>query len=267
MILHYFMTFCPKMDAERTERIRGKVRVGRCLYDRSGKRTDPSYPDFEPIIVLTKSSQYGSLGPYELWTKDGINMENKWQASKVYLQVPSSLQRYSRYDNTVIWEHPAETHAVVEKDGNLTILPSYAKWRAKLMKNKYAVRYPVGFDHRHKCICAIEEDENGKLIPQPLDYIEARKRIYVRTYEELARGKPQFKELQEKLKVGRNLLILEVDGPHQESLDYYKEKYGVSDDFIQNGTMLATTENLDIMLNDPKHPYGHGYCLARMLIE
>jgi hypothetical protein len=251
--------------------VKGQVRVGRCLYDKSGKRTDPSYPGFEPIIVLTKSSQYGSLGPYELWDEKGVNMENKHQSFKLYLEVPATIQRYSRYDQKIIWEHPAEKHAerVTQSDGtqSLNILPAYLKWRQKLKENKYAVRYPVGFNHRHKCICALDEDENGKLIPEPLDYIEGRKRIYVQTYEKLACEKPQFKELQQKLARGINLLIIEVDLPHEESLGYYKERYGVSDSFIERGTMIATNENLDIMLNDAKHPYGHGYCLARMLIN
>ncbi|AEX61932.1 hypothetical protein c7_R1070 [Megavirus courdo7] len=29
--------------------------------------------------------------------------------------------------------------------------------------------------------------------------------------------------------------------------------------------MLVTDENLAIMLHDPKHPFGHGYCLAMAL--
>jgi len=55
--------------------------------------------------------------------------------------------------------------------------------------------------------------------------------------------------------------------PHQESMDYYKQTYNVSDDFIENGTMLATEENLMLMMVDPKHPFGHGYCLAMALLD
>ena len=69
------------------------------------------------------------------------------------------------------------------------------------------------------------------------------------------------------LKEGKNLLILEVDGPHQESLPYYQATYHVNDKFIENHTMLATTDNLNIMLNDTKHSYGHGYVLASCLLE
>jgi hypothetical protein len=78
---------------------------------------------------------------------------------------------------------------------------------------------------------------------------------------------PDFKKLLKKLKSGINLLIIEVDGPHEDHLNYYKEKYGVADDFIQNNTILVTPDNMNIMLNDDKFPFGHGYCLAMALSD
>ena len=77
---------------------------------------------------------------------------------------------------------------------------------------------------------------------------------------------PTFVKLSNWLKAGQNLLIIEIDGPHEESLSYYKDTYNVGDDFIQYNTMLATKDNLDIMLNDSLHSYGHGYCLASCLL-
>lgn len=53
----------------------GEVRVGTRLYN-GGKYYDPSYPGFTPIIVLTKSSKYGSLGPYVLRDEKGRIFEN-----------------------------------------------------------------------------------------------------------------------------------------------------------------------------------------------
>jgi hypothetical protein len=99
-----------------------------------------------------------------------------------------------------------------------------------------------------------------------LDYIQARKEIYVPLYLESVIREAKFKKLQEMMKC-ENLLIIEVDGPHSESMPYYKEKYGVNDDFIVDNTVLATKENLEILLNDPKHPFGHGYCLAMALLD
>jgi len=45
-------------------------------------------------------------------------------------------------------------------------------------------------------------------------------------------------DLKKKLNQEINLLIIEVDCAHQKALDYYKKKYNVKDDFIENYTML-----------------------------
>ena len=253
---------------------RGQIRVGRRIYDRNGKYKDPSFPGFTPILVLTKSTAYGSLGPYELFDEKGRNFETMYQFSKVYQRVPTAREFKSRYDRTVIWEHPEEEHVKIEQvqkeDGSVEkvyqILPAYLKWRAKGMKSVHAIRYPVGFNARSQCLFSFAE-ENGKIIREPLNYIEARKKIYAPEYIRLVKKRSQFSELLKRLENGENLLIIEVDGPHQESLNYYKEKYGVEDDFIENDTMLCTQKNLSIMLNDTKHSYGHGYCLADALLE
>ena len=248
---------------------RGEIRVGRCTYDKAGARTDPSFPGFTPIIVLTKSSAYGALGPYELKDEKGEIMENHWQKCKVYATIPASKQTYSRYDKTVIWDHPAETHAIFKREPEATwqVLPAYFAWREKLEKAPKAVRYPVGFNHRHRCLFSLAERSDGVIDPTPLDYIAGRKVIYAPLYERLARKCPLFAKLQVRLNAGESLCVIEVDGPHQEALDYYVEKYGVSRDFIENGTMLATPQNLSIMLNDEKFSYGHGYVLAGALLD
>jgi len=69
-------------------------------------------------------------------------MENIWQFSKVYQEVPAITQRYSRYNDLVIWQHQKEKHL----SENGILLSAYWKWRSKGMNN----RYPVGFHHRKK---------------------------------------------------------------------------------------------------------------------
>lgn len=241
------------------------LRVGRCVYKGvKTPRSDPSYEGFTPIIVLMKGhSKYGELGPYDLVDEKGRIHENIWQFSKVYEKIPKSKQKFSRTTKTIVWDHPAETHI---KDGELT--DEYYKWRKKGMYNKYAVRYPVGFYHRHKCLYALADGADGKVdVDNQLGYIESRKEIYVKEYCRLVKKEPKFKELKARLEKGDNLLIFEVDGPHQESLQFYKNKYKVDDDFIENGTMVANKDNLKIMLNDTKHPFGHGYCLAMAILD
>lgn len=238
------------------------LRVGRRIYDKTGKYKDPFYSNFTPIIVLTKSTAYGSLGPYVLKDDGGRIMENIYQFSKCYREVPAVKLCYSRYDMTTTWDHPAETH--IDSSGNLT--PEYWNWRAKGMYNPFYVRYPPGCENMNKCQYALHQDENGYIIG-PLDYIQSRKQIYLPIYCKLVKKESQFIELKKRLQDGENLLIIEVDGPHQESLDYYKSKYDVDDNFIENSTMLVNRKNIQIMLNDEKHAFGHGYCLAMALLD
>jgi len=192
-------------------------------------------------------------------------MENIWQFCKLYEKVPKTTQKYSRWDPSVIWDHPAETHFIRDPknpdDGELT--PEYFRWRKKGFEAKNAIRYPVGYHHRTKCLCALKEDQ----FDQALNYVESRKQIYLPLYCSMVRQKEQFIELKKRLDQGENLLIIEVDGPHQESLPYYQDKYSVNDNFIDQHSVLATQENLNILLNDEKHPFGHGYCLAMALLD
>lgn len=235
---------------------RGQIRVGRIDYS-GGKPKNPSFENFTPIIVLTKSSPYGSIGPYALKDKHGRIMENIWQFSKVYVSVPQTHEKFSRWDNTVIWQHPAERH--INEDGSLT--KEYWRWRQKGFKCQYAVRYPVGMKHRKTCQYLLKDNSDEKLT-----YIEARKRLYLPVYVHLARQQPQYYELLQRLSQGENLLIIEVDGPHEECLPYYKKYYKVGDDFIVNSTISVTKENMEIMMNDTSYPFGHGYCLAMALL-
>ena len=252
------------------------IRVGRIKYkdDEDNYIPNgiiPSFDNYETIVVMTKSSKYFSLSPYCLKDEQGRIMEQIWQSSKLNIWVPEVKEVYSRWDNRVIWEWPSEYHV---KDGN--IQPNYWKWRAAGLSCKDAVRYPTGqqFYKRNRWHCIIAEipPELDLTIPQalckfiPLDWIEGRKQVYIPNYSRLVQREKQYLELAEKLRNGINLLIVEVDGPHQESLSYYKEKYKVEDNFIQKDTMIANKINLDLMLNDEKHSFGHGYCLAGCLL-
>jgi hypothetical protein len=233
------------------------IRVGRRIYDKQGGFVDPSYPGFEPVLCLTAGTKYGSLSPYCLKDAQGRILENIWQFSKLYAQVPATRAKLNRYSNQVIWQWPAERH--IDAQGNPNA--EYWAWRQAGMAAPHPIRYPVGYNARHQCICAIPEGTTERL-----DYIQSRKRIYWPLYRDMVKSAPQFAELKEKLAQGKNLLIIEVDGPHQESLGHYIEQYGVSADFIENNTVLCNDANLGILLNDPKHPYGHGYCLAAALL-
>jgi hypothetical protein len=235
----------------------GLIRVGR----RVGNKY-PTFPGFTPIISLTKSTKFGSISPYELKTDEGIILENAYQFCKIYEEVPFSRQVYSRFDQRVIWEHPTERHVrpLSTKPGFGELTPDFFAWQMKGFSCPYPVRYPVGYGHRQECLGSYY---GGKI----LSYIESRHEIYLPLMTSALAKAPQFHELVARHKKGENLLIIEIDGPHEESLEYYKKNYGVADDWIINNTIEASISNLNIMINDPLHPFGHGYCIALSILS
>lgn len=234
----------------------GRVRVGRKV----GANV-PSIPGFTTVLCLTPSSPYGAISPYCLKDEQGRLHENIWQFAKVYKFVPPSKQHYSRFDRRVIWQHEG---ACCWQDGAPTA--DYWDWRRRGMACEDAVRYPVGFHARHTCLGAIAEDKETDR-PVLLNYVESRRRIYLPVYARLLKQHPMFRALQARLRKGENLLIVEVDGPHYEFLDYYKQEYDVPDDFITpDQTTEATEFNLRVFLNDTANPFGHGFALAATLL-
>lgn len=239
--------------------IRGQVRIGTKLP--SGQL--PTYPDFEQIIVLTKSTAYGELGPYCLKDENGELIENAYQKSKVVMRTRRSIQKFPK-SNRVIWDWRAEQHVdpVTKR-----LLPAWFVWSDALGKNAEPVRYPLTYDGRHDTLgCYSAQHCATTHISDLLDKPNARKKIYFPKYMNAAKKHPLFKKLQDKLDRGINLLLVDVDGPIQASLAHYKDKYGVGDDFIQQNTMLATEQNLKIMINDGKHSAGHCFGLASLLL-
>lgn len=219
----------------------------------NGKRIYPKTPENYILVeVMTKCSKYASLSPYILKNDQDHIMENIWQFSKIYENIPYAKQVYSKWNDTVIWEHPKEQHI---KDNK--ILPAYWNWREKGFNATEAIRYPVGFHHRSKCIGLIPEYNKDEMI----DYIESRKKVYVPLYIELVKKQEQFLELKSKLDSGINLFILEVDGPK------FSNKYNTNLNITKDNTILITKENINILLNEKKYPFGHGYCLAMALLD
>lgn len=218
--------------------------------------------DFTSIIPLTKSTKHFKLSPYYLKVEGKYIFENWYQFSKIYKSVPKSIQYYSQYDNTVIWSHPAEVH--IDNDNKIT--EKYWKWRNKGFNSKNAIRYPVGKSFSKKCVGTIKGDEKKYEV---LDYISSRKQIYVNKYIELAKSEELFTELMERLNNGENFVILDIDGPHEESINYYKDEYDVDIPIIDNSIEISidNMKYINLLLNDPKHPFGHAYCLGVALLK
>ncbi|RYE20044.1 MAG: hypothetical protein EOP45_11675 [Sphingobacteriaceae bacterium] len=247
------------------------VRVGRLAYTNDGKLVKmPSFDNHTPIVVTTRYSEYASLSPFFLKSDNDQIIENVYQFAKIYPNVTATTKYLSRASRHFIWNHPSEEH--VDQSGQPNDL--YWQWRKKGMAANNAIRYPVGFRGRHECVGILWDDNIHQLDPTAkiecnkesfLPYIEGRKKVYYPLYRDSVIKQPNFEQLKQRILGGENLLVLEPDGPHQESLQYYKTTYGVDDDFIVDDSMQATKNNLQIMMDDVKHPFGHGYCLAALL--
>ena len=260
-----FLVTALKMKITSTERRQtsqimasDRQNTAQILIGRRVKTKDPKVPGYRKIIPLTKSTPYFSLSPYSLKDSQGTLIENVWQFSKVYKKVPKIRQTYSRWDQRVIWAHPAEEHL-----REMKLMPEYWAWRTKGFQTHDAVRYPVGIKHRKTCEYSVFAGPEGY---EQLGYVDARKKIYVPLYIQAIQQEKQFLELKLRLQRGEKLLIIDVDGPHEESSEYYCRQYGDRAPTITNNTMEARPKWLKLLLDDPKHPFGHGYCLAAALL-
>lgn len=223
---------------------------------RNGKWHHPYVEGYETIIVLTKSySTWGKIGPYELKVKDtNIIFENYWQFCKVYKSTPNiNMVRY----NVPIWNAKETIFLTNNKVNN-----DYWEWRQKGFNHNIAVRYPVLKKNCHKCLYSIPENDKTK----KLNYIQARKDIYFKEYIRSLLDQKLFKKLQKKIKNGKKLLITEIDICNPVYHKYYKETYdNLINEPLQFGILNATPDNMRTMINDTKHPAGHGFPLAMAL--
>jgi hypothetical protein len=235
------------------------------------------------------------LSPYVVRSSQGFLLENAWQAAKVYPEVfAQRITKHQMRPQDVIWQHGSEVHAIYNppkiegassalvgsvsnaiQPEHLVITPAYWVWRAKLERAEYAVRYPNGYKGRHTCMGALWSAQNGDVIfthhPDTgvaytlLSYIEARKRIYCALYAEICRTDAEFARLKRLLSSGTKLQIWEVDGPSTE--------WGRNESLYASVT--PRNPGLDMhdlsvvrkLLHDAKHPFGHGYTIAALLLH
>jgi hypothetical protein len=138
-------------------------------------------------------------------------MENAWQYAKLYPQ-----------------------HA--DASGNPT--QRYWDWAKRGWASDWADRYPVG--RGMKPLCSLWNGEK-------LDYIEARKKIYIPLYTTAVRETPAWiwlqEQYEEKQKEGKDLVLWDFDG------------YDIR----------QTRQALEDTIEDPSRPMGHAFVLAMML--
>ena len=82
------------------------------------------------------------------------------------------------------------------------------------------------------------------------NYVDSRKAIYVPIYAKLIENLPIIDELRKMVANGHNIMIIDGDGAPK--------------DVYPNGLEMNQT-NWDLMINDPKYPFGHGYVVAALI--
>jgi len=148
------------------------------------------------------------VGPCVLYGgRSSRNVENAWQYTKVYE-----------------W--------MVDSDGEPT--KHYWDWAAHGWASTWAHRYPAG--RGAVPLYSLWDGER-------LDYIEARKKIYVPLYSSCVRGTIAYQELQRVYRSRESFALRDFDG-------YDYEALGMT---------------LDDVLNDPTRKMGHAFVLAMML--
>ena len=190
-------------------------------------------------------------GTEEQCNEGNVLFENFWQGSKVWPVC---------YD-TQVWAHPnlkgnlkhlwfnykcsnglgKEQHLSADKKN---ILPAYFEWRQRVFSCPRPIRYPNGRERQNLVAFSLLQDRDGN--QTRLDYVSARKRIYVKEYARLARDHDEFWDLVDTVRDGKNLVICELDVPECHEI---------------------TLPTLQDLVEDDKRCFGHGLCLAWEILK
>lgn len=169
------------------------------------------------------------LGPVECY--DGLQsktMENAWQYAKVY-------DKYTDAKN----EPTAR----------------YFEWRNEGFAAAKGERYPLG---RLQIPLYTYWKIGGRTVK--LDYIEARKRIYIPEYAKLVTKTPAFKKLQALKRSEKNIILSDFDGWNR--LAYKKRKGDCATAMDETATYELS---LGDVINFPYEKMGHAFVLAMLL--
>jgi hypothetical protein len=188
----------------------------------------------------------------------GALIENVWQFAKAHEYVARQRQTkgaVKRGTQSILWMHDAEKHALphgaydaadpLSFDG-VVILPKFLVWRSKGWHHDKPVRRPNGTVKKGGVPLFSKWGE------MRLDYVGARKAIYIPIYQQAARRTAEYKRLLRSLQDGQDVLLIDVDGPCVRTYPHGVE---------------STQASLCTALHDTRRPFGHGYACAMALLE
>jgi len=193
----------------------------------------------------------------------GALIENVWHSMKVLPRIPKTMSRVPRYNAAVAWSWDEVTNHI-EPNGAIINMPEWLIWHNALCRNKYAVRYPFSFDPavRKSTLGVIPREllqayradsvNTNVHVNNLLGIADGRKNVYFHYYlPAVDTQHPAYRKAIGKLEKGAKMLWVDVDGPRQEGMPYYREKYGVPNDWIQGHSVGVDETALRIFLNDP----------------
>lgn len=140
------------------------------------------------------------------------NFEHYWQAGKVWHNIPHKV--------SVAW------------------------WRARDVPTRKLQLKQAKTSH---VLYAVYDEKN-----HPLQYIEARKQVYVPEYYALVADRPMSAHWRERVLNGEDVVVYDFDGPRGPERELQ--------------CVEVTLEMLRERIEDTRHPFGHGYVVAAMLL-
>lgn len=159
------------------------------------------------------------LGPVKTYNEDtAMNVENYWQYSKVYVDYTIPPKGLELLNNSMMYE-PS---------------PAYFDWRDNGWHTRRAVRYPMG--KGAKPLYSLYQDHK-------LDYITARKVIYIPAYASAVIRTETYHMLYDAVLSGQDVVLRDFDGY----------------DYISMNMILKD------VVNNPDRNMGHAFVLAMLL--
>lgn len=186
----------------------------RRIVSKNGKMKLDNFTCVNVMSWNSVDTPYFTLSPYYLKTDGQENIknngniifENFYQGSKVY-DGSKKMEIYChpsrKGDPKYLWWKYDIEEPHIE---NGEILPAYYNWRNSIWSCNKPVRYPVGYNNRKNCLFLYDGHRK-------LDYLQARREIYVKEYIRLIRKEKMYNNLLSRLKGGENLCLLEIDVP------------------------------------------------------
>jgi hypothetical protein len=231
---------------------------------------------YETINVLKwNNSKWKNLCPYLLKTDGnedcvnpgGVLFENFYQGCKVYPTVYAQEVYPSKYQHGIAkylwWKFtPATSTGDVLLTGDILNDELYFRWRDSLWSCKNPIRYPNGYGNKRNAQFSLHIDRDGNRTR--MDYVTARKQIYVKEFIRLIRALPEYANLLNKLRNGQNIMLCEVDVPAPGK----KAPFDISNGaYASDAICYMDMPKLEAMLNDTQESFGHGLCIAYALLQ